>query len=134
MQTIPTAAPADIIEALVNQEQSPSTPGIGTIGQRSGTGMPGESIPLVLHLPDQPIGRQDPPDPQALVLILCIAMTHGIDESLMQAEFDPLRGFVTDDGLRQQLKQGRKLKGRGKNEFGPTKGPGQPCFRGILLQ
>ena len=105
MKAIPAAAPTDIVKALVNQKQPPSTAHIRTFRQHSGSGVLWESIPLILHLPDQPIGRRDPPDPKAFVLILRIAMPHSIDESLMQTEFDPLTGLITDNRLRQQLEQ-----------------------------
>ncbi len=93
----------------MNQEQSTATAGMGFIGERRLASIARQSTALVLHLPDQPMGREDSPNPQGFRRILVIAMTNGIHQSFMQPKLNPLAGERTPDRFSEQLQQRRQL-------------------------
>ena len=76
---------------------------------------------LILHLPDQPIGREDAANAELLSGVLSVAMANGIDQGFMQSQLNPLTGENTTDWLGQQLQQRSQLQGRRQGELSPAK-------------
>jgi hypothetical protein len=80
LKPISTAAPTHIIKTLMNQKQATSMLGIHTQRKFSGTGRWWQSTALILHLPNQPMGRQDSPNAELFLGVFGVAMTHSIHQ------------------------------------------------------
>ena len=74
-------------------------------GRRQGccAGLVWEAATLILNLPDQPIGRQDPTNAKLLGWIFVIAVADGIHKRLMQPQLNALTGEYTAHRLGEQL-------------------------------
>tara|TARA_B100000614_G_scaffold118138_2_gene106041 strand:+ start:413 stop:730 length:318 start_codon:yes stop_codon:yes gene_type:complete len=103
----------------MHQEQTAPLIGIDLIRQTALPGMTGESVTLILDLPDQPVRRENATDPQALSGISGIAVTHGIHQCLLQTKLQTAGGLTAVNRLKQQLHQGTELKCGRKDEISP---------------
>ena len=90
LQAVAAAAPAHIVKAVMNQKQAPAGCGLTALGKSGHTSVAGQSGPLVLDLPDPPVGCLDAADPHTLARIAAIAMAHRIDQGLLQTELQTL--------------------------------------------
>ena len=79
-----------------------------------------QALPLILHLPYQPVWSQDSADSELLSGIFSIAMPHGIHQSLVQTKFNPLRRIHASNRFDQDLQERCQLKSGGQNEISPT--------------
>ena len=79
-----------------------------------------QPLPLILHLPYQPVWSQDSADSELLPGIFSIAMPDGIHQRLVQAEFNPLRCIHASHRFDQDLQERCQLKSRGQNKISPT--------------
>jgi hypothetical protein len=97
LDPIAPGTPADIVEALVDQKQSPASGGAMVQGQLTQgalawaaliwAALKSKSRALVLHLPDQPEGTLNSAHPQTFGGVSVVAMAHGIDQGFMEAQF-----------------------------------------------
>lgn len=69
----------------------------------------GQPIALILNLPDQPVGSEDPSNAQTFAGVTGIAMTHGIDNGFLQSKLQPARGFLAINWLEKQLQERAQL-------------------------
>ena len=79
-----------------------------------------QALPLILHLPYQPLWSQDSADSELFSGIFSIAVPHGIHQSLVQTKFNPLRRIHTSNRFDQDLQERCQLKSGGQNEISPT--------------
>ncbi len=89
----------------MHQEQSPTMIRIQLLRQAGDTRGAWKPIALILDLPDQPVGSENPADAQTFVRVTCIAMTHGIHNGLLQSQLQPARGFLAINRIEKQLQQ-----------------------------
>jgi hypothetical protein len=107
LQAITPLTPANVVEAVVNQEDPAAAGGFQAVGQTSQPLLGRYPFSLILHLPHHPAPCENSPDPQALGRITAVAVAHGIDQHLMEAELDLGEAIATGKGLEQQLHQRR---------------------------
>jgi hypothetical protein len=107
---------------VVDQKQTATGTGFHTLRQAGTTAIRGKARPLILHLPDQPAGRADPPDSKALGGITTIAVPDRIDQGLMESQLQLSEGRSGSDRFEQQIHQGRQLQGGGGYEINPAQG------------
>jgi len=101
------------------QEKATTTGRIKLLGERGLTASTGHPLAFILNLPDQPVGSEDATNPQTLGGVFSVAVTNGIDQRLVQTEFDALTGHQASDRFDQNLHQRCQLKGGRQNEIGP---------------
>jgi len=88
LEAIAAPAPANVVEAVVDQKQTPARHRFEQVWQAMAPGLTGQAGPLILYLPDHPTGCDDPPHPQGLEWITVVAMADRIDQRLVQAELE----------------------------------------------
>ena len=81
----------------------------------------GQPIALILNLPDQPVGSEDPSNAQTFAGVTGIAMTHGIHDRFLQPKLKPAGGFLAIHRFEQQLQERTQLQRGGEDEISPPK-------------
>tara|TARA_Y100000766_G_scaffold6141_1_gene4665 strand:+ start:895 stop:1182 length:288 start_codon:yes stop_codon:yes gene_type:complete len=95
----------------MHQKQTTPLIGIDLIRQTALPGITRETIAFILDLPNQPIRRENPTDPQTLARVSRIAVTHGIDQGFLKTQLQATRGLIAVNRFQQQLHQWTELKG-----------------------
>jgi hypothetical protein len=80
LEPISTTAPTNIIKTLMNQEQATPMLFINKQREFGGTSRRWQSTALILNLPNQPMGRENPSHAQLFLGIFRVAMSHSIDQ------------------------------------------------------
>jgi hypothetical protein len=99
LQPIATLAPADVVETVVDQKQTPTGHGFDHVRQAIAPGLTRQAGPFILNLPDHPTGCDDPPYSQALERITAIAVADRIDQRFVETQLELGLLFRTVDGL-----------------------------------
>lgn len=71
---------------MVDQEETPAAPGVGLKGQVACPLLGRQAPALILHLPNQPTGRENPAHPQAFTRVIAIAMANRIDQHFLEPQ------------------------------------------------
>jgi hypothetical protein len=122
LDPIALGAPADILEALVDQKQSPTSGGAMVQGQLIEgpllqASLKGESRSLILNLPDHPEGTFNAAHPQTFGGVAVVAMANGINQGFMETQFQLRLELAAGHRFKKQLHQGSQLQGGGGNEI-----------------